>query len=141
MSVEEKSAWFHGRVLWARILAREYVKLAAQFGLPAEEESFKALSKEMHAKGGAFPLALAHQPELLVLGQPTSASTLWCGREFLESMVDRASQGQTVFLSSHQIAEVERVADIRGAFSARGRLQLVEPLDELKAQVQRLDSR
>jgi ABC-2 type transport system ATP-binding protein len=52
-------------------------------------------------------------------------------------MVDRASQGQTVFLSSHQIAEVERVADIV-AILRKGKLLLAERLDELKAEVQRL---
>ena len=52
-------------------------------------------------------------------------------------MVDRAAQGQTVFLSSHQIVEVERVADIV-TILRRGKLLLVEPLDELKAQVRRL---
>jgi len=55
----------------------------------------------------------------------------------LESMVDRAAQGQTVFLSSHQIVEVERVADIV-AILRKGKLLLVEPLDQLKAQVRRL---
>ena len=64
-------------------------------------------------------------------------STPWCGANFLESMVDRAAQGQTVFLSSHQIVEVERVADIV-AILRKGKLLLVERLDELKAQVQRL---
>ena len=57
-------------------------------------------------------LALAHQPELLILDEPTSGLDALVRREFLESMVDRAAQGQTVFLSSHQIVEVERVADI-----------------------------
>jgi ABC-2 type transport system ATP-binding protein len=55
-------------------------------------------------------------------------------REFLESMVDRAATGKTVFLSSHQIAEVERVADIV-AILRKGKLILVERLDELKSQI------
>jgi ABC-2 type transport system ATP-binding protein len=49
-------------------------------------------------------------------------------------MVDRAAAGQTVFLSSHQIVEVERVADIV-AIVHQGDLVLIERLDELKAQV------
>ena len=48
-------------------------------------------------------------------------------------MVDRAAAGKTVFLSSHQIAEVERVADVV-AILRNGKLMLVERLDELKAQ-------
>jgi ABC-2 type transport system ATP-binding protein len=75
---------------------------------------------------------MAHQPELLVLDEPTSGLDALVRREFLESMVDRAAAGQTVFLSSHQIAEVERVADIV-AILRKGKLMAVERLDELKA--------
>jgi ABC-2 type transport system ATP-binding protein len=82
-------------------------------------------------------LALALQPELLILDEPTSGLDALVRREFLESMVDRAAQGQTVFLSSHQIGEVERVADIV-AILRRGKLLLVEPLDRLKAQVAKI---
>ena len=100
------------------------------------KKKLKTLSKGMRAKV-ALSLALAHQPELLVLDEPTSGLDAMVRREFLESMVDRAAQGQTVFLSSHQIVEVERVADIV-AILRKGKLLLVEPLDELKAQVRRL---
>ena len=113
----------------------EYAQLVAQFGLPPKKK-LKTLSKGTRAKV-ALSLALAHQPELLVLDEPTSGLDAMVRREFLESMVDRAAQGQTVFLSSHQIAEVERVADIV-AILRKGKLLLVEPLDELKAQVRRL---
>ena len=53
-------------------------------------------------------------------------------REFLESMVDLAGEGRTVLLSSHQIAEVERVAS-HVALLHQGQLILAEPLDELEA--------
>ena len=99
-------------------------------------KKLKALSKGTHAKV-VLSLALAHQPELLILDEPTSGLDALVRREFLDSMVDRAAQGQTVFLSSHQIGEVERVADIV-AILRQGKLLLVEPLDELKAQVRRL---
>ncbi len=103
-----------------------------QFGLPARRK-IKSLSKGMRAKV-ALSLAMAHDPELLVLDEPTSGLDALVRREFLESMVDRAATGKTVFLSSHQITEVERVADIV-AILHQGRLLLVERLDELKAQV------
>jgi len=133
MSVEE-IGWFTAAFYGPGFLP-EYVKLATQFGLPPKKK-LKALSKGMRAKV-ALSLALAHQPDLLVLDEPTSGLDAMVRREFLESMVDRASQGQTVFLSSHQIAEVERVADIV-AILRKGKLLLVERLDELKAQVKRL---
>jgi len=109
----------------------EYLRLAAQFGLPARRK-LKALSRGMRAKV-SLALAVAHDPELLVLDEPTSGLDAMVRREFLESMVDRAAAGKTVFLSSHQIAEVERVADIV-AILREGELMLVEPLDELKGQ-------
>jgi ABC-2 type transport system ATP-binding protein len=46
--------------------------------------------------------------------------------------VDLASNGRTVLLSSHQIAEVERVASHVGLLH-QGKLILSEPLDELKS--------
>jgi ABC-2 type transport system ATP-binding protein len=49
-------------------------------------------------------------------------------------MVDWAAAGKTVFLSSHQIGEVERVADIV-AILHNGKLVLVEPLERLKSQI------
>ena len=85
----------------------------------------------------ALSLAMAHDPELLILDEPTSGLDPLVRREFLESMVDRAATGKTVFLSSHQIAEVERVADIVGIMH-QGRLVLVQRLDELKARVREL---
>jgi ABC-2 type transport system ATP-binding protein len=113
----------------------EYRRLVSQFGLP-EAKKIKGLSKGMRAKV-ALSLAMAHQPELLVLDEPTSGLDALVRREFLESMVDRAAGGQTVFLSSHQIGEVERVADIV-AILRKGKLLLVERLDELKARTRQI---
>lgn len=52
-------------------------------------------------------------------------------------MVDVAARGRTVLLSSHQIAEVERIADVI-AIIRQGELLLVERLDKLKAEVREL---
>ncbi len=133
MTVEE-IGWFAAG-FYAQGFLAEYGRLVAQFGLPPNKK-LKNLSKGMHAKV-ALSLALAHRPELLILDEPTSGLDALVRREFLESMVDRAAQGQTVFLSSHQIVEVERVADIV-AIVRRGKLLLVEPLDRLKSQIRRL---
>src|SRR5260221_533840 len=67
----------------------------------------------------------------------TTAIRLMLRREFLESMVDIAAAGRTVFLSSHQIGEVERVADIV-AIMHTGRLLLVEPLEDIKRTTRQL---
>jgi ABC-2 type transport system ATP-binding protein len=85
----------------------------------------------------ALSLAMAHSPELLILDEPTSGLDTMVRREFLESMVDIAAEGRTVLLSSHQIGEVERVADIV-AIMHTGQLLVVERLDRLKQTTRQL---
>ncbi|MEZ6094700.1 MAG: hypothetical protein R3C03_10770 [Pirellulaceae bacterium] len=75
---------------------------------------------------------MAHEPELLILDEPTSGLDTLVRRKFLESMVDVAATGRTVFLSSHQISEVERVAD-HIAIMHQGRLMTCDSLENLKA--------
>src|ERR1700675_1574481 len=87
----------------------------------------KALSKGGYAKVG-LALALASEPEVLILDEPTSGLDLFIRREFLSSMVDLAGAGRTILISSHGVAEVERVAS-HAAFLAEGRLLLAAPLD------------
>jgi ABC-2 type transport system ATP-binding protein len=95
------------------------------------DAKIKALSKGQRAKV-SLSLALAHDPALLILDEPTSGLDAMVRREFLESMVDRAATGRTVFLSSHQISEVERVADTI-AIMKKSKILLVEPLETLKS--------
>ncbi len=97
------------------------------------------LSKGQRAKV-ALALATAHDPDLLILDEPTSGLDPMVRREFLESMVDRAATGKTVLLSSHQINEVERVADIV-AILHEGRRRLVRPLTELQQEYMILTAR
>jgi ABC-2 type transport system ATP-binding protein len=107
----------------------KYLELVSGYGIP-DNRKIKVLSKGQRAKV-ALSLALAHDPELLILDEPTSGLDPLVRREFLESMVDRASTGRTVFLSSHQIAEVERVADTV-AILHNGKFRLCGELLDLK---------
>ncbi len=113
-----------------------YLKLAAGYQLPLKRK-IKSLSKGMRAKV-SLSLAMAHEPELLILDEPTSGLDTLVRREFLEGMVDIAAAGRTVLLSSHQIGEVERVADTV-AILRSGQLILVEKLETLKDQVRELN--
>ncbi|TVS08413.1 MAG: ABC transporter ATP-binding protein [Planctomycetaceae bacterium] len=99
----------------------------------ANDWKIRRLSKGQRAKV-ALALALASDPELLILDEPTAGLDPLVRREFLESMVDRAAVGKTVLLSSHQIAEVERVAD-QIAFLRQGKFCLIRSLAELKESV------
>jgi ABC-2 type transport system ATP-binding protein len=125
------TAGFYGSGFFQR-----YLHLAADYQLPLKRQ-IKSLSKGMRAKV-SLSLALAHEPELLILDEPTSGLDTLVRREFLEGMVDIAAAGRTVLLSSHQIGEVERVADIVAILRA-GKLLLVERLDTLKDQIRELN--
>ena len=127
MTVDE-IGWFAAGFYPAGFQQR-FQQQADQFGLPRKKR-LKTLSKGMRSKV-VLSLALAHDPSLLVLDEPTSGLDALVRREFLESMVELAASGRTVFLSSHQIAEVERVADIV-VMLREGKVLLIESLDALK---------
>lgn len=109
-------------------------RLATSFDLELDQK-IKHLSKGGQAKV-ALALSMAHQPELLILDEPTSGLDAIVRRHFLESMIDVASEGRTVLLSSHQISEVERVADWVGVIR-KGRLVACDELASLKARFER----
>ncbi len=125
------TAGFYGSGFFER-----YVRLVTGYQLPLKRK-IKSLSKGMRAKV-SLSLALAHEPEVLVLDEPTSGLDTLVRRDFLEGMVDIAAAGRTVLLSSHQISEVERVADIIAIIRA-GKLLLVERLEDLKDQIRELN--
>jgi ABC-2 type transport system ATP-binding protein len=125
------TAGFYGSGFYER-----YLRLATGYDLPLKRK-IKSLSKGMRAKV-SLSLALAHEPDVLVLDEPTSGLDTLVRREFLEGMVDIAAAGRTVLLSSHQIGEVERVADIIAIIHA-GKLVLVDRLEDLKDQIRELN--
>jgi ABC-2 type transport system ATP-binding protein len=133
MTVAEHG-WFAAGFYPAGYLAR-YRDLVRQFSLP-EDRRIRELSKGMRGKV-ALALGMAHDPELLILDEPTSGLDPLVRREFLESMVDVAATGRTVLLSSHQIGEVERVADLV-AIIRQGKLLALERLDDLKNRIREL---
>ena len=83
--------------------------------------------------------AFMHRPELVVLDEPTSGLDPILQHEFLELVREVVAGGTTVFLSSHVLPEVERVAD-RVGILRRGRLVTVAAVDELRSRArQRID--
>lgn len=107
-------------------------KLARDFGLDLKQR-IGGLSKGQAAKV-SLALALAHDPKVLILDEPTSGLDTMVRREFLDSMVEMAARGRTVLISSHQIAEIERISD-HVAIISHGQLVTVDRLDELKSSV------
>jgi ABC-2 type transport system ATP-binding protein len=107
-----------------------YLQFIRKFGLEPHQK-IGNLSKGMYARV-ALSIALAHKPKGWVLDEPTSGLDTMVRRDFLDSMVELAAAGRTVFISSHQIGEVERIAD-HVAVLSRGKLLTMDRLDELKA--------
>jgi ABC-2 type transport system ATP-binding protein len=114
----------------------EEQKLLRQFKLPLDRK-VKSLSKGMRTKLGLL-MAFARQPELLILDEPSEGLDPGGIEELLEILVARCSEGTTVFFSSHQIAEVERVADQICILHA-GRLVLDSSADDLRESYRRID--
>jgi ABC-2 type transport system ATP-binding protein len=75
--------------------------------------------------------ALFHDPELLVLDEPTSGLDPLMQEEFLAVVSEFRERGGTVFLSSHDLDEVERVCD-RVAIIREGQIAAIEKVAELR---------
>lgn len=129
--------WFTSGFQKAGYLKR-YLEMADHFLLETNAR-LATLSKGQYAKVG-LALALAIEPEVLILDEPTSGLDLLVRREFLTSMVGLAGQGRTILISSHQVAEIERVAS-HVAFLAKGKVLLTAPMDELRDLIVRVRCR
>lgn len=127
MTVQE-IGWFTSGFQRDGYLAK-YLSLIEKFLLEPKAK-LSTLSKGQYAKVG-LALALAIEPEVLILDEPTSGLDLLVRREFLASMVQLSGQGRTILISSHQVAEIERVAS-HVAFMSKGRVLLNSTMDELR---------
>ena len=79
----------------------------------------------------SLALALGKRPDLLLLDEPASNLDPLARRDFLTELVEAvASDGITVVLSSHLIADVERICDYL-VILAEGRVQLIGEIDSL----------
>jgi ABC-2 type transport system ATP-binding protein len=91
----------------------------------------RALSKGNRQKL-ALVLALMSRPPVLILDEPSSGLDPIVQQEFHALVREHTAEGGSVLLSSHVLAEVERVADRIGMLRA-GRLVAVERIDQLRA--------
>ena len=113
-------------------------RLLAQYKLPVDRK-IKALSKGMRTKC-ALLVALARRPELLILEEPSEGLDPVAVEELLRSLIEAAAEGTTVFFSSHQIVEVERIAD-RVCIIDQGKLVADITLDEMRQAYRRITLR
>jgi ABC-2 type transport system ATP-binding protein len=120
---------------WDRALASS---LAKELALPLEKP-LKACSRGMRMKA-ALVASLAYHPELLILDEPFAGLDALVREEFARGILEVAAGGRpwTVFISSHDIDEVERLADWIGVIN-EGRLELAEPVPSLLARFRRVE--
>jgi ABC-2 type transport system ATP-binding protein len=118
---------------WRRDLEEKYLHL---FRLP-QEKAVPRLSKGMRTQLMLL-LAMARGAELLIMDEPTSGLDPAMTEEILQALADlTASDGTTVFFSSHQLTEVEQICD-RVCLIDEGHAVIDGVLDELKSQYRRI---
>ncbi len=106
-------------------------QLIKQFDLP-QTTKLKDLSRGMRMKA-ALLSSLAYRPKLVVLDEPFSGLDPLVRDEFIRGLLELTEQeGWTVFVSSHDIEEVQRLAD-RITIINNGTLALNETSDSLHA--------
>lgn len=124
---QQHIAWFmRARGVEDDSLARQLID---RFQVVADRP-VRELSKGNRQKIGLV-LAFMHRPELLVLDEPTSGLDPLMQHEFESLLRQMADDGRTVFLSSHELDEVQRVTD-RIAIIKEGRLVAENTVDGLR---------
>ena len=131
--------------LYRTFKLRELLKLGAELN-PAwdsalAEDRLARLGLRLDQKAGtlsggqqaqvALTLALAKRPELLLLDEPVASLDPLARREFLQTLMEAVADGElTVLLSSHIVADLERVCD-HIVILARSEVRLAGPIDEI----------
>ena len=120
---------------WDRAFASS---LARQLALPMDKP-LKACSRGTRMKA-ALVASLAYHPELIVLDEPFAGLDALVREEFTQGILEVAGGDRpwTVFISSHDIDEVERLADWIGVIN-EGRLELAETASSLLARFRRIE--
>jgi len=104
-------------------------ELVDRFALDTSKK-VRAYSKGNRQKV-ALVAALSSRPDLLILDEPTSGLDPLMAREFRSCVLEAKDRGQTVFLSSHLLSEVEALCDRVGVLR-HGRLIEMGTLTEMR---------
>lgn len=118
---------------WRRDLEQRYLEM---FELP-KSRKIPQLSKGMRSKLMLL-LAICRGADLLILDEPTDGLDPAATEDVLRELVAIAGSSEvTIFFSSHQLSEVELIADHIGIVD-HGRMVVVGCLDDLKTEYQRV---
>jgi ABC-2 type transport system ATP-binding protein len=91
--------------------SRRYADLAERFGIGGDQQRIRGMSKGTQRKL-ALTVALSHQPDLLLLDEPSSGLDPFAWRQMLDELHDFVKQdGKAVLMATHIMDEVKRLAD------------------------------
>ena len=131
--------------LWPALTGAEILELLSNLG-PSIDSGYRTelvnrFQLDLNRSGRAYSTgnrqkvalvaAFATRAPLLVLDEPTSGLDPLMEREFRRCVVEARERGQTIFLSSHQLVEVEAVCD-RVAILRAGRLVEIDTISDLR---------
>lgn len=128
----------HLRPMYGEYWDRDFErKLLRELDLPMKTP-LRSLSRGQRMKA-ALVSSLAYRPQLVVLDEPFSGLDPLMRDEFLTSLLELTeTEGWTVWISSHDIEEVERFAD-RVAILNHGRVDLQEDVGSLQARFRQVE--
>ena len=113
---------------WDPDLCRQ---LRRQFELPLNQK-IKTFSRGMKVKASLLS-SLSYRPELVILDEPFTGLDALVRDEFIRGLLELSGRSQwTILVASHDIDEVERLADWVGVID-KGRKRLAEPTASLQA--------
>jgi ABC-2 type transport system ATP-binding protein len=119
---------------WDNALARD---LRERFGLDPHRK-IKTLSRGEHMKA-ALLCTLASRPRLLLMDEPFTGMDALVKDELVQGLLESASsEGWTVLIASHDLEELEMLADWVGFISA-GEMLLSEPMESLRERFRRVE--
>lgn len=104
-------------------------ELIATFRLNERKKAGKLSKGQQTAL--ALILALVHRPKVLILDEPASGLDPVMQRVVLDILVDAATSGATILISSHQIGQIDRAAD-RVAIMRDGKIVVAGVIDDLR---------
>ncbi len=119
---------------WDKALA---TRLRERFQLDASRK-LRTLSRGEHMKA-ALLCALAPRPELLIMDEPFTGMDAAVKDDLVRGVLEMSGrEGWTVIIASHDLAELELLADWVG-FLDRGTLQMHEPMDAMRERYRWVD--
>jgi ABC-2 type transport system ATP-binding protein len=132
--------------LYENMKGRELLKFLTRLGKKTDWKYVDELAKKLGAtldrpirtlsKGNVQKIGLIqafmHKPELFILDEPASGLDPLMKQVFYDMVHEMKSQGKTIFVSSHDLTEVQKICD-RAAFIREGRLIAIEDIKNAKS--------